>query len=193
MRRLLGLTLMVVVFLTAGCHAANSGNVPGTALTVDQTAAVTQALALIRSHGITLDAELGQKLLNLGIWRAATPDDIYIAGAEKAGDTPFAYTLSPGHHPIAIVLADRFFSQATPLGRAAVMIHEMGHYKAYVKSGKSTEYDGYKEEYDNYPRLGLSESDGLVYFSMLDGTAEYVVPIDKRYAKRPDLQQFLTN
>jgi hypothetical protein len=147
----------------------------------------------MQARGITSDADLGNKLLKAGIWRAALPDDKYIAGAEKSGDTPFAYTLSPGRKPVAIVLASRFFNTATAVGQAAVMIHEMGHYKAYVRSGASTEYDGYKEEYDNYPRLGLSEADGLVYFSMLDGTAEYVVPRDKSYSSRPDLKQFLTN
>jgi hypothetical protein len=188
------LTAVLISMLVAtGCHSVRSGQLPGTALTSDQTAALTQALQLMRSHGLVDEGALGQKLLAEGIWRAATTDDKYIGGAEKAGDTPFAYTLSPGHNPVAIVLAARFFDQATPLGQAAVMIHEMGHYKAYVKNGRSVEYDGYKAEYDSYPRLGLSDKDGLVYFSMLDGTAEYVVPRDKTYAKRSDLKQFLSN
>jgi hypothetical protein len=73
------------------------------------------------------------------------------------------------------------------------MVHELGHYKAYVKSGRSDEFDGYKAEYDSRHKLGLSEKDGLVYFAMLDGTAEYVAPRDKGYAANPDLKQFLTN
>jgi len=182
--------LLLTLSLVALAHA---DSVPGTALNKQQTAIVTDALQLMRSRGITGDAELGAKLLGHGLWRAAAPDDIYIGQAEKAGDTPFAYTLSPGKKPIAIILASRFFDQTTSLGRAALLIHEMGHYKAYVKIGFSDEYDGYKEEYDNYPKLGLSEKDGLVYFAMLDGTAEYVAPRDKSYAANPDLKQFLTN
>ena len=65
--------------------------------------------------------------------------------------------------------------------------------KKLVEIGVMPNMDVAKAEYDSYPRLGLSDKDGLVYFSMLDGTAEYVVPRDKTYAKRSDLKQFLSN
>jgi hypothetical protein len=153
---------------------------------------VENALRRIKSRGIIADANLGERLLKQGIWRAASPTDVYINQAEKAGDTPFAYTLSPGKKPIAIVLAGRFFTDATPLGQAALMIHELGHYQAYVLVGRSDEYDGYKPEYDLHTQLGLTEKDGLVYFSMLDGVVEYVVPRAPNYATKPDVKQFMT-
>ena len=183
---------LLFAFSVGLCRSDSSAQV-GRPLTTAELTQINASLSLMRTAGLGTQANDGQKLLQLGMWRAASPDDAYIAEAQKAGGTPYAYTLSPGHQPTAIVLADRFFTETTPLGRAAVMIHEIGHYKAYVKSGRSDEYDGYKAEYDTYPQLGLSEKDGLVYFAMLDGTAEYVVPRDKSYAKRPDLQQFLTN
>jgi hypothetical protein len=187
------LALVPFLFLSSVPVEAGTTSGPGLTLTAPQTAALTKALTIMSSRRIVRDANLGSMLLAQGIWRAATRTDIYIAAAEKSGDTPFAYTLSSGHKPSAIILAGRFFGGTTDLGRAAIMIHEMGHYMAYVRTGRSNEYDGYKAEYDSYPRLGLSENDGLVYFSMLDGTAEYVVPRDHRYATRPDLAQFLTN
>jgi hypothetical protein len=185
--------LFALLAMLVTCSVALADKVPGTDLTPQQRTVVVSALQLIQSRGLTADAELGQRLLKRGVWRAALPDDIYITGAEKAGDTPFAYTLSPGYKPVAIVLAARFFTETTAIGRAALMVHELGHYKAYVKSGRSDEFDGYKAEYDSRHKLGLSEKDGLVYFAMLDGTAEYVAPRDKGYAANPDLKQFLTN
>jgi hypothetical protein len=147
----------------------------------------------MRTQGLKAQADLALKLEKQGIWRAASPSDLYITEAELQGDTPYAYTLSPGFHPIAIVLAKRFFDEATPTGRAAVMIHEMGHYSAYIKFGRSTEYDGYKVEYDTHAKLSLTERDGLVYFSMLDGVDQYVVPRDPKYKNYADIRQFDTN
>jgi hypothetical protein len=66
----------------------------------------------------------------------------------------------------------------------------MGHWKAFVKTGKSTEYDGYKTEFDNRKKIGLSERDGLTYFMMLDGVEQNVVPIDKKYAKYPEIVSY---
>jgi hypothetical protein len=133
------------------------------------------------------------RLLDAGRIRGAAPNDQWLAGSEKAGSTPFAYTLPNAQapkHPIAIILAPRFF-EATDHARAATLIHEMGHWKAFEAHGASTEYDGYKIEYDNAAKIGLSEKDGLTYFSMLDGVVEYVVPRDPRYAGKPDVKAYI--
>jgi hypothetical protein len=161
------------------------------ALTSDQTSTVRAAFTLMRSRGLTTDAAFGTSLLAQGKWRAASPHDTYIAYAERDGDTPFAYTLADGKHIEAVVFAPRFFTETTPTARAAVMIHEMGHCRAYLQTGQSTEYDGYKREYDTHAQLGLSERDGLVYWSMLDGVVEYVVPRDPSYKTRPDVQNYI--
>ena len=190
------LLILLLLFSSSSVLYASStftSSQPGTPLTQQQHLTVQDAINAMKSSGLLEDSLLASTLLRDGIWRAASTDDPYIGGAEKSGDTPFAYTLSPGHKPIAIVFAARFFNSTTQLARAAVMIHEIGHYKAYVKTGRSDEYDGYKEEYDNYRKLGLSEKDGLVYFAMLDGTAQYVVPRVRSYASHPDLAQFMTN
>jgi len=166
---------------------------PGLPLTSDQRTMVVQAVDLMRRKGLDGQADLADSLLSRGIWRAAGPTDAYLKQSEASGDTPYAYTLSSGHTPSAIVLGPRFFNTInnTTAGCAAVMIHEMGHYQAYVKTGKSTEYDGYKAEYDTHNRIGLSPADGLVYFSMLDGVAEYVVPRDQSYRAKPDIADYL--
>jgi hypothetical protein len=160
-------------------------------LTTDQTTMVQAALTLMQSRGLTEDAAFGTNLLNQGIWRAASSTDTYIAQAERAGDTPYAYTLAEGKHIFAVVLAPRFFTETTPTGRAAVMIHEMGHVRAYQATGHSTEYDGYKREYDTHKQLGLTDADGLVYWSMLDGVVENVVPRDPSYKHKPDVKDYI--
>ena len=71
------------------------------------------------------------------------------------------------------------------------MIHEMGHVRAYLKTGRSEEYDGYKREYDTHARLGLTERDGLTYFALLDGVTEYVLPRAPAYKSRPDIKAYL--
>jgi hypothetical protein len=159
-------------------------------LTAQQSQVVRDAAALMAARGLTDEARLTNDLLTRRIWRAASPDDPYLADSEKAGDTPFAYTLSAGRHPSEIVLAPRFFTQ-TPTGRAALMLHELGHYRAYIRTGQSTELDGYKAEYDTHAKIGLSENDGLVYFSMLDGVVEFVVPHFPRYANYPDIKSYM--
>lgn len=157
-----------------------------------QTAAVESAITLMRARGLTPEAALAAQLERQGLWRAASPSDRYLKGAEQAGDTPFAYTLSSGRHPSAIVLAPRFFTDTTPAARTALMIHEMGHYRAYVQTGRSDEFDGYKAEYDAHKKLGLGETDGLTYFSMLDGVVEYVVPRLPVYKTYPDVAAYIT-
>jgi hypothetical protein len=179
--------------LVASCHSKASGSA-GLALTPDQSKAVATALTKIRSSGLKNYADLGGKLNTQGQWLLAAPDDPYIAGAEKNGDTPFAYTLPDSLHPkqpVAIVLAPRFFTDADPTAQAALMIHEMGHWMAFQRQGSSTEYDGYKAEFDAHKQLGLTQTDGLVYTFMLDGVAENVVPIDKSYAKKPEVAAYI--
>jgi hypothetical protein len=160
-------------------------------LSDSEAAQVRTSIGILHKQRLSDDEKLASTLLKSGTWKAATPQDVYMKSAESQGDTPFAYTLSNGHHPSAIVLASRFFTDTTDTGRAAIMIHEMGHYRAYVAHGQSTEYDGYKAEYDKSKKLGLSERDGLVYFGMLDGVEEYVVPIDKSYAQYPDVKAYI--
>ena len=114
-----------------------------------------------------------------------------MAQAERAGDTPFAYTLAHGTTISAVVLAPRFFTDTTPTARAALMIPDMGHVRAYLSAGRSEEYDGYKREYDAHARLGLTERDGLTYFALLDGVTQYVLPRAPAYKNRPDIRAYL--
>lgn len=162
------------------------------ALTAPQQKTVREAITLMAGRQLKSDADFATTLLRRGKWRAATERDPYLLAAEQAGDTPFAYTLSEGKDPDAIVLAPRFFTDATPVGRAALMIHEMGHYRAYVKTGRSDEFDGYKAEYDEHGQLGLSAADGLVYFGMLDGVTQFVVPRLPRYKTYPEIKSYIT-
>jgi hypothetical protein len=139
-------------------------------------------------------SDFALKLLKAGRWRAASADDYYLQWAQKQGDTPFAYTMPSAktpRAPIAIVLAPRFFTDADLNAQAAIMIHEMGHWRAYNARGRSDEYDGYKTEFDAHRRLGLTDADGLTYFAMLDGVCQYVVPRDSSYAKDPEIAAYL--
>jgi hypothetical protein len=189
---------LLLTMVSAGCRqgSADGGSKPseptavGQPLTNDQTTVVDKAIGLMASTGLSSDSMLGIDLMNKHIIKAATPDDVYMKGSEKAGDTPYAYTLSDGKQPSTIVLAPRFFTEATDIGRAALLVHEFGHYRAYVATGKSDEVDGYKVEYDKHKQLGLTEADGLVYFSMLDGVVEYVVPKYPKYKDFADVKAY---
>ncbi|MGO8674212.1 MAG: hypothetical protein ACLQVD_22970 [Capsulimonadaceae bacterium] len=163
----------------------------GTALTANQAGVVTAAIALMSRCGLVGDAALASNLLQRGIWKAARPDDPFLSASEKSGDTPYAYTLPHDKSPTAIVLGPRFFVEATPIGQAALMLHEMGHYRAFVRTGMSTETDGYKAEFDTHGRIGLTERDGLVYFSMLDGVVQYVVPEFPVYKQNPEVKAYM--
>jgi hypothetical protein len=183
-----GLFSLLFMLLCSSC--SNSSNLPGSALTDNQHAAISSAIELMDSSGLARFAGLARQIDRAGEWRAALPNDQYLAASEKSGDTPFAYTLpDPSHpyQPIAIVLAPRFFTDADERAQAALMVHEMGHWLAFLKKGKSTEYDGYKTEFDNHKALGLTSDDGLTYYAMLDGVEQNVVPIDKSYAKQSEI------
>jgi hypothetical protein len=131
--------------------------------------------------------------------RVGTTDDTYFSQEEQNGDTPYAYTLPTEptmarpfgpQTPIVIVLAPRWFDTTTR-AQASLLVHEAGHWKAYLKSGMSDEYDGYKAQYDANAYIGLAQSDGLPYFCMLDGVAENVVKRAPEYAKRPDVADYI--
>src|SRR5581483_7356164 len=96
----------------------------GRPLNSDEAKQVSSAIALMRSKGLSSWADQADTLLKKGRWKAALGNDPYIAGAEKAGDTPYAYTLPDDKHPhspVEIVLAARFFSDADPTAKAALM------------------------------------------------------------------------
>jgi hypothetical protein len=190
MRLLIAAGVLAVCAAITGTVAHKQAGQTGLPLTASQIGVLNDSIALMRKDDLGDQADLAVKLLAKGIWRLASPDDRYMADAERQGDTPFAYTLSAGHQPSAIVLAPRFFTETDgPTDRAALMVHEMGHYQAYVATGRSTEYDGYKAEYDANAKLGLTG--GLIYFAMLDGVSEYVVPIDPSYAKKKDVADYM--
>src|SRR3569833_159438 len=181
--KIAGILLPIFLLLpwSTGCRPGSADDpkepkIVGQPLTDDQVKPLQATFGKMAEVGLKDDAALGKELLDKHILKAATPDDVYLKGSEKEGNTPYAYTLSDGKQPSAMVLAPRFFTEATPLGRCALLIHEFGHYRAYVATGKSDEVDGYKVEYDKHKQLGLTQDDGLVYFSMLDGVVEYVVP-----------------
>ena len=185
-------TLSVALYSLVGLSRGATEKRTDRALYLAESASVRKAADLMARRGLTSEARLALQLLLSGIWRAATPEDGYLATSERQGNTPYAYTLSSGKHPSAIVLAPRFFTETSPTARAALLIHEMGHYQAYVRTGHSDEYDGYKPEYDTHIRLGLGETDSLPYFSMLDGVVEYVVPRDKSYKTKAEVQAYIT-
>lgn len=160
-------------------------------LLAGETATVRAAVARMRQATLADEAARAETLATAGLWRAATGSDPYLKQAEASDGTPFAYTLADGRKVQAVVLAPRFFTETTPNGRAALMIHELGHVKAYQSIGKSDEFDGYKLQYDTHTKLGLGERDSLVYFSMLDGVVEYVAPRLPTYKSRPDVKDFL--
>jgi hypothetical protein len=190
------LVLFVLFALVAG-GCRGSGSDPsgiGQPMTSAQSKNVTDAIALMRKKGLSTWADQATTLAKAGKWKAAKTNDPYLTASEKAGDTPFAYTLPDDKHPhspIEIVLAPRFFTDADTTAEAALMIHEMGHWRAFVKNGSSTEYDGYKVEYDTHDQLGLGESDGLAYWAMLDGVEQYVVPRAPAYKNYPDEKAYI--
>lgn len=187
--------LVLAAFATGGCRSAEpDASQIGQPLTSAQAKTVSDAIALMRKKGLGTWADQAATLNKAGQWKAAKPDDPYLAASEKAGDTPFAYTLPDDKHPhspIEIVLAPRFFTDADPTAEAALMIHEMGHWRAFVKNGSSTEYDGYKTEYDTHKQLGFGEDDGLAYWAMLDGVVQYVVPKAPAYKNYPDVKSYI--
>ncbi|WP_125205861.1 hypothetical protein [Capsulimonas corticalis] len=177
---------------TPGCASKHAAAQMGRLMTADERTMVTDAAALMAKKGLKDESALATSLLGKGIWRSATADDIYMKQAEKDGGTPYAYTLSAGKQPSAIVLAPRFFKETTAPARASLMLHELGHYRAYVKTGFSDETDGYKAQYDANKKLGMGEEDSLPYFAMLDGVVEYVVPKYPEYKKYPDVKGYMT-
>ena len=190
---LLSLSLLIVV---AGIGAAavklKGGREPGHPLSAGERKTLDADAAYMNAHGLNHFGALAKQLADSGIWMDANDGDRYLRGAEQNGDTPYAYTLSGGKHPSAIVLAPRFFAEnLSDASRASLMIHEMGHYEAYVATGKSDEYDGYKTQYDTSAKLGLTEADGITYFMMLDGVEQYVVPRDASYAQKPNVKEYI--
>lgn len=192
-RVILAIVLIIIVTacITGYCVLKTKG-APGKPLNADQRKAIIEAAALMSSHGLKEDAELTKQLLEKKKLFAAGDNDPYLGETEKNGFTPYAYTLSDNKNPSGIVMAPRFFTMETsPLGRASLLIHELAHYRAYVATGKSDEVDGYRAQYDKSKKLGLSEMDGLVYWSMLDGVQLYVVPKYPEYKNYKDVKDYI--
>ena len=192
----LGLTLATacIAGITLGLLSVRRPHAPSSypALTAEQSATLRAAMTRMQHQGLPDDDALATTLLRQGKWHPGLPIDPYLTQAEQSGDTPYAYTLADGKKIIAVVLAPRFFTETTAPARAALMAHELGHVRAYLQTGHSDEYDGYKHEYDTHARLGLTERDGLPYFAMLDGVVEYVLPRAPAYKNRPDMKAFLS-
>ncbi len=186
------LLVLLATLLSVGWAAvgACAQTLPGRAATADEARTINEASALIHTKKVVpYDALCGQ-LIAQGRIRPAVADDPWLKEAEASGGTPFAYTMPDDahpHQPLAIVLAPRFFTATTPAARGSILVHELGHWMAFVKRGSSTEYDGYKAEFDTHKQIGLTDTGGLTYYMMCDGVVEYVVPRDKTYAKDPEI------
>ena len=174
--------------------ASSSQDAPaGRVLSPDESTKVRATVRIMADAKLSALSTLAAALLSSGKIFAAAKDDPWFASAESSGDTPYAYTMPDSSHPrqpTAIVLAPRYFA-ATPRAQAALLIHELGHWQAFRARGSSTEFDGYKLEYDTASRIGLTERDGLTYFAMLDGVVQYVVPRAPAYAKRADVAEYI--
>ncbi|MCW3062494.1 MAG: hypothetical protein JWQ02_4315 [Capsulimonas sp.] len=182
----------IVAVCGPGCASkSHSAAQMGRPMTATERAMVTKAAELMAKKGLKEEATLTTSLLGKGIWRSATDTDIYMKQAEQDGGTPYAYTLSEGKNPSAIVLAPRFFNETTETARASLMLHELGHYRVYVKTGRSDETDGYKAQYDENKKLGMGEESSLPYFAMLDGVVEYVVPKYPEYKNFSDVKGYM--
>jgi len=110
-----------VVFRFA-CAAICAQPMPGVTLTMPQKAAAIAAVKLMDTAKLFDLEKLANKLLATGQIRYANSDDPWLAAAEKAADTPYAYTLpdpAAPKGPTAIVLAPRYFD-TTPRAQTAL-------------------------------------------------------------------------
>ncbi|HEY3331210.1 MAG TPA: hypothetical protein VGK19_14370 [Capsulimonadaceae bacterium] len=195
--------VVVAIALFIGCDTCYSARapLPGRPLNANERASIAAAVMLLTERDCKEWARAVIELQRGASVRVALPQDIYIATEEKNDGTPYAYTLpdeSPRKRgaksvrPIAIVLAPRFFT-ATPASQAALLVHECAHWRAYLIRGASDEYDGYKAEYDAAMKIGLDESDGLPYFSLIDGVVENVIKRNPEYRDKANVKAYMAN
>ncbi len=197
----LNVTLSIATLLVCLAHATadSVSDLPGRCPTKAEAAAVLNATKYLYERKANAWANLIRLIDKAGKIRVGTDDDTYFAQETKNGDTPYAYTLPTEptlarpfgpQFPVAIVLAPKWFDTSLR-SRASLLVHEAGHWKAYLVKGLSDEYDGYKAQYDANPLIGLDQSDSLPYFCMLDGVAENVVKRAPEYGKKPDVADYI--
>lgn len=159
---------------------------------------VLQAVQYMREKHLYADAELVESVERSGGLRKSKFFDFLAEqSVENKGDFDF--------HAYAPVLSrNRIFLGADfdilgPAGRASVLVHEAEHlrrHRARFLRGfprGADESDAYLYQYSTYRKLHLTPlaPDSLVYWDMMIGIQDYVIPRHPKYAERPDIRESL--
>lgn len=157
---------------------------------------VSRAIAHIAASGLKEDTKLLKRIQkNKGI-RQSYFYNYLVSRAERSGRDFSFYAFTPILSRSKIFLGDGFQSAETA-GRSSVLIHEGMHIKWHSERlwrgfpRRVDEAHAYAHQYDTHKEIALCAygGDGTVYWDMMIGIREYVLPISPRYAKMEDIHQ----
>lgn len=161
----------------------------------EQQVMVSDAIALIRSRGLVSDARLLEEIQSAGKFRSSwVLNRIARFSRESDGDFGF-HAFTPVLSRTRIFLGQDFCSIG-PEARASILVHEAQHIRRHQRRflrgipREEDESEAYYHQYKTYPLLGLHEEcSSQVYWDMMIGIQQFVVPRKPDIAKRLDVRR----
>lgn len=171
----------------------------GETLSASQTSDVQQSIDLLYECGLRPDAGLAVSLIETDSFRASRFFNWLSDLSQSQGGSFGFYAYTPVLSRRLVFLGPSFWAQNTE-GRASIAVHELAHIRRHrVRSMRgfprsSDEASAYRYQYHRYPEIGIDSVgvDGEVYWDMMLGIREYVIPERPQYAKREDIARALS-
>jgi hypothetical protein len=189
--------MRIITYLTLAIIAATIllDTYIGEPISKQQQMMVDSAIALIASKHLSPDESILRDVRSCGNFRQSWLLN-HLAEKGRNGDSDFGFhAYTPVLSRTRIFLGEDF-SCIGAKGRASVLVHEAQHLRRHRRRilrgipRTADEAEAYTHQYYTYRKLGLRESsDSLVYWDMMLGVKQFVVPRNPRFAKLADIKK----
>gem|GEM_PF-3716825 len=170
----------------------------GSGLATSESSAVADMIAVLDDSGLRSDAHMARSVLRSSRFRKSRFFDWLNAFSEARGYDFAFYAYTPILSSRRVFLGDNYWRQDA-YGRASVTVHELAHVRRHERRAmrgiprSSDEVEAYRYQYQTYRAIGIG-SYGIgsdVYWDMMYGIRDYVVPAYPEYAERKDVAEAL--
>lgn len=170
----------------------------GDVVTPADATEIRRVITVLEESDLPSDAMMARSILKSDGYRRSRFFDWLNHLSETRGSGFGFYAYTPVLSKHLIFLGENYWRQDNE-GRASVTVHELAHLRRHRDHGarglsrRADEYGAYSYQYLTYPRIGIDPQikGSDVYWDMMYGIRDYVVPVSPEYAKREDIAHAL--
>jgi len=167
----------------------------GTRISPDEEALIIRAANYLESKHLTTDSKTIRRMVAEKNFRESNAYSVFF-NRKGYGSTAYSYyAYTPVLSRTKIFIGESFWEVGT-VGRSSVLLHELQHIRRHrrrVLRGfprAPDEAEAYCRQYETHTTIGLPSYgiDGVVYWYMMIGIREYVLPLHPKYANEAEIR-----